>query len=169
MAGPGVALAQPCRLRQRAVPCHAAAIRRRVELPEKAAPGYFRVGCDSPLATCQGMHNTCCGHPQPPHHTPVKVWLLAPSFCLTDHLVKQGAPGSAPELAALPPLSSDKLISQVSSGVPGRGRTHRDRVPCPLPHSLGCHSAQALLQEVMPGASGGSGARQPKLSLTGRS
>lgn len=70
-------------------------------LPEKAPAGYFRVGSDSPLAGCRGLHKHL---PQPPPTPSPRSWEgTAPvpiPLCPMDPSAQQGAPGSLPRTSA---------------------------------------------------------------------
>lgn len=164
MAGPGAALAQPCRREQRAAPWHATAIPGGAAgFPEKAPAGYFRVGSDSPLAGCRGLHSTCRGCPPPHHHAAGKALLLSPSLSAPwTPGCSRIAPGSPPKPASAPPRGActPPLGSRVCPGEPGRGRIGGNRAPCPFPHLLAaqgwvpcrlCSRKRSLGQQVAVG------------------
>ena len=163
-------LPSPAGSKQRAAPWHAAAIPGAAGLPEKAPAGYFRVGSESPLAGCQGLHNTCRGCPPPCHHAPGKAQLLFLSLSAPQTPWCSREPS---KLAPAPPwgVCSELLGLGVCLGMPGRGRTCGDRAPCPFPHPLqpraGCCAGFAA-GSLPWGVGGGSGDGQPELSPAGR-
>lgn len=172
MAGPGVAFVWPCRCEQRAVPWRATAIPGTAGLPEKAPDGYIRVGSDSPLAGCQGLHGTCHGCPLPHRRAPGKTVLLSPS-CAAPWIIQR----SREPQAALPkqhqlllcmyaPCCWAHVCAQgclAERGPVGTGHCG----PSYGPWQPRWGSGQALLQEVFPavgrGLWGWAGSAQPSL------
>lgn len=103
-------------------------------LPEKALAGYIRVGSDSPLAGCRGLHSTCrgCLHRDTAllgRHCSCPIPL-----CPTDPTVAAGSPGSYNRL--LLGVFAPRCWARLCHGVPGRGWT-RGESTVPFPASPG--------------------------------